>query len=454
MNETIDKICVIVYNIIGDKMKLIENEYCELKSIVTKDIKKEIIAFANTKGGKIYVGVEDNGNVIGNLNIDNCLQSLTGMINEGIKPSLVEYTQFKVEKYNNKEIIIIEIQSAPNKPYYLADKGLKPSGVYLRHGSSSIQATDEIIKKMIFEHSGLRFEEMISKNQDLTFDYLNKKFKNNNLEFDDNKYKILNIVNKENKYTNLGLLLSDECPYTIKFALFNGTNKIEFRDRKEFTGSILKQVDDLFEYFELFNKISGKIIGLKRIDVKDYPDYSLRESLLNAVIHRSYYFDSSIMVTLYDNKFEILSMGGLINGITLEEIYKGISATRNPNLSNIFYRLGYVESFGTGIGRIIDSYETFNKEPVLEATENTFSITLPNINYKEENTSSINLSPNITQKEMIIDYIKKYNKINRNETEKLLNVSKTRAYNILNEMIKENKIKKENVGKNTYYVLK
>ena len=139
---------------------------------------------------------------------------------------------------------------------------------------------------MIFEHTGLRFEEMISKNQELTFEYLEKKFKDNNLSFDENKYKILNIINEENKYTNLGLLLSDQCSYTIKCAIFNGTNKIEFRDRKEFTGSVLKQVDDLFEYFELFNKISGKIVGLKRIDVKDYPDYSLREALLNAIIHR------------------------------------------------------------------------------------------------------------------------------------------------------------------------
>ena len=269
-------------------MELLENECCELKGILTKDIKKEIIAFANTNGGKIYIGIDDNSNIIGIENIDNNLQALTGMINEGIKPSLIEYTQIKTEKYDDKDVIIIEIQSGPNKPYYLADKGLKPSGVYLRHGASSIQVSDEIIRKMIFEHASLRFEEMISKNQDLTFEYLEKKFKDNHLTFDTNKYKLLNIINEESKYTNLGLLLSDQCSYTIKCAIFNGTNKIEFRDRKEFTGSILKQVDDIFEYFELFNKISGKIIGLKRVDTRDYPEYSLREALLNAVIHRSY----------------------------------------------------------------------------------------------------------------------------------------------------------------------
>lgn len=434
-------------------MKIVENEYCELKQILTKDIKKEIIAFANTNGGKIYIGIDDNGNVTGLVNADKDLQALTGMINEGIKPSLIEYTQIKIEDYDDNQIIIVDIQSSPNKPYYLADKGLKPSGVYLRHGSSSIQASDEIIRKMIFEHSGLRFEEMVSNNQKLTFEYLNKKFKEVELSFDKNKYKALNIVNDGNKYTNLGLLLSEQCPYTIKCAIFNGINKIEFRDRKEFNGSILKQVDDLFEYFDLFNKTSGKIVGLQRIDTKDYPTYCLREALLNAVIHRSYYFESSILVTLYDNRFEIVSMGGLIDGITIKEIFKGISSSRNPNLANIFYRLGYVESFGTGVGRIMDSYEQYDKKPVFDATENTFSIMLPNVNYQENNTKENNVESHISQEEMIIDFINNYSKINRIDIEKILGISKTRAYIIINNMLDKKMIKKEGIGKNTYYVL-
>lgn len=420
-------------------MKLIENDFCELKSILTKDLKKEIIAFANTNGGKIYIGVDDNGKVIGVKDIDNDLQAITGMINEGIKPSLIEYAQIKVEELDGKNLIIIDIQSAPNKPYYLAEKGLKPSGVYLRHGASCIQASDEIIKKLIFEHSGLTFEEMLSKDQKLTFNYLKQKF-------------------KENKYTNLGLLLSDQCPYSIKCAIFSGLNKIEFRDRKEFTGSILKQVDDIFKYFEIFNKTSGKIIGLKRIDTRDYPEFSLREALLNAVIHRSYYYNSSVMVKIYDDRFEITSMGGLIDGITIADIFKGISLSRNPNLSNIFYRFGYVESFGTGIGRIMDSYNEFDKKPLFDATENTFSIILPNMNYKEVIDNYVNdnniIFHSLSQEDMIVQFLKKYNKINRNETEKLLNVSKTRAYKILDAMIDNNIINKEDNGKNTYYILK
>ena len=149
------------------------------------------------------------------------------------------------------------------------------------------------------------------------------------------------------------------------------------------------------------------------------------------------------MVTLYDDKFEIVSMGGLIDGITIKEIFKGISSSRNPNLANIFYRLGYVESFGTGVGIILDSYEHCDKKPSFDATENTFSITLPNMNYQEITDKSNIVIESLSQEDIIINYIKEYNKINRNIVEKLLNISKTRAYKILNEMLEKNILKKK-----------
>lgn len=110
------------------------------------------------------------------------------------------------------------------------------------------------------------------------------------------------------------------------------------------------------------------------------------------MIHRSYYFDSSILVSLYDDKFEIVFMGGLIDEITIQDIFKGVSSSRNPNLANIFYILGYVESFGTGIGRIMDSYANYEKKPFFDATDNTFSIVLPNVNYIEKDYSNKNFN--------------------------------------------------------------
>ena len=430
-----------------------EDQETELKVELTKDIKKEIVAFANTNNGTIYIGIDDNGKIIGLKQAEKDLEALSGMIREGIKSDLTLYTKIYIERVEDKDIIIVKVSEAPNKPYYLSDKGLKSSGVYLRHGNVSVQANEEVIKKLLIESNSNSFENNVSNIQDLHFEYLKNIFKNHNIEIDDNKFKALNIVNLNNEYTNLGLLLSDECPYSIKGAIFNGTNKLEFRDRKEFTGSVLKQVNDTFEYLDLYNKTKGKIVGLERIDTKDYPEYALRESLLNAVIHRDYNFTGSILVSLFDDHFEITSLGGLVKGISIEDLYNGVSESRNPNLANIFYRLKYVESFDTGIGRIIESYKEYDKEPLILNTENTFKVTLYNVNYIKENNIKT-LPTNLTQEEQITSYLKKNGKINRLIVESLLDVSKTRANDILNKMINDNILIQTGTGKNIYYVLK
>ncbi len=226
----------------------------------------------------------------------------------------------------------------------------------------------------------------------------------------------------------MGLLLSDECPYSIKCAIFDGNSKLEFKDKKEFTGSVLKQV-------------------------RDYPEYAIRESLLNAVIHRDYHFTGSILISLFEDHFEITSLGGLIKGLDIDDLYNGVSESRNPNLANIFYRLKYVESFGTGIGRIIESYKYFDKQPLIFNTENVFKVTLYNVNYVKNDNVKI-LPTNLTQEEQIIEYLKKNNKINRKIVESLLDVSKTRAIDILNSMISKNILIQSGTGKITYYILK
>lgn len=430
-----------------------EDQTTELKVELTKDIKKEIVAFANTNDGIIYIGVDDNGNVIGLKNPEKDLEALSGMIREGIKSDLTLYTKIYIESIEDKELIIVKVNEAPNKPYYLADKGLKSSGVYLRHGNASVQASEEVIKKMLMQSNSNSFESNISNIQDLHFEYLKTVFKSHGIEIDKNKFKTLNIVDLNNEYTNLGLLLSDECPYSIKCAIFNGSNKLEFKDRREFTGSVLKQVNDAFQYLDMYNKTKGKIVGLERIDTKDYPEYAIRESLLNAVIHRDYNFTGSILISLFDDHFEITSLGGLVKGLNIEELYHGVSESRNPNLANIFYRLKYVESFGTGIGRIMESYQEYDKEPLLLNTENIFQVTLYNVNYVKEENAKV-LPINLTQEEQITLYLKKNNKINRLIVEQLLEVSKTRANDILNKMIENDVIKQIGNGKNIFYVLK
>ena len=428
----------------------IESETLELKQELNKNIKKEIVALANSKGGTIYIGITDDGEILGLNNIKNDVESLSGMIREGIIGNLTTYTDIEIKEINQKAIIELHITSAPEKPYYLADKGLKPSGVYIRHGSSTIQATDEIIRKMLVESSKKNFEEEISNIQNLTFDYAKDVFQKKNIEFSKEKYKSLKMITND-KFNNLALLLSDQNPYTIKCAIFDGTNKTLFKDRKELYGSYLKIVEDAFYYMNLSNHINSTFNGLQRIDKKDYPDFSIREALLNAIIHRDYYYNGSILLSIFDDRIEINSTGGLINTLSLNDIYNGVSESRNPNFAEIFHRLNYVENYGTGIGRIMNEYKGSNLKPTIELSENVFKITLPNRNSIENKVSEFNAN---SQEEIIVNYIKEKNKITRAEVERLLNIGNSRSKQIINKLLEDNILIKEGTGKNTYYVLK
>ncbi|MCQ2749689.1 MAG: putative DNA binding domain-containing protein [Clostridia bacterium] len=428
----------------------IEDEFTELKEILTKDIKKEIIAFANTHGGKIYIGIDDSGKIVGVKNPNEDMESIASLIRDGIKGDLTLYTTINLVKLEGKDVIEVDVMDSPNKPYYLSDKGMKSSGVYLRFGNTSGPASEEAIKKMLLENQSDAFETLISSNQDLSFKTLMDTFASHEIKLDDNKMKSLNVMTSDGKYTNLGLLLSDECPYSIKCAIYNGTNNIEFKDRKEFTGSLLKQVSDAFEYLMLFNKTKGEIVGLERIDTRDYPEYALRETLLNAIIHRSYNYKGSILISLFDDRIEITSLGGIVSGLSIKDLYLGVSETRNQNLANVFYRLKYVESFGTGIGRILKSYEKFDMKPKFTDSDNAFKVTLYNCNY---NDNTIIKKDNTHQEDTIIKYLKENKKIERSGVEKLINVSTTRAKNILKKMCDDKQIKMIGNTRNISYVL-
>ena len=164
-------------------MELKENINVEFKKKFTTELKKEVVAFANTNEGTIYIGIDDFGNIIGIKNVDEVLNQVVLSIRNSIKPDITMYCNSKIERIENKDVIIIQVQRGALRPYYIADKGLKPSGVYVRQGSSSVPASEESIRKMIKETDGDSYEKLRSLNQDLTFDYTKKIFEKNALLF-------------------------------------------------------------------------------------------------------------------------------------------------------------------------------------------------------------------------------------------------------------------------------
>lgn len=320
--------------------------------------------------------------------------------------------------------------------------------------------TDDIKKTVIAfaNGDGKKYIELLSSNQDLSFEYTENVFKENNIEFNSKKYSTLGITDINGLYTNLGLLLSNENKHNIKVAIFQGNDMSVFRDKKEFGDSIFEQLENVLNYLDFYNKTYATIEGLKRNDKRDYSSKAIRESILNAIIHRDYSFSGSILIRLFDNRLEIMSLGGLVNNLSLDAISQGISQSRNEKLANIFYRLKLVESYGTGIPNIFSEYKDEPIKPKIKITDSSFLIILPNRNYKNDEkkeNNSINEDSMFVdmQHKKVVDLIKKYNVIKKEQIMTELKISIVRAYQIINKMISKKIIRKIKVGKSSYYQL-
>ncbi len=356
-----------------------ETEKIEYKSQFTEGIYKEVIAFANTDGGDVYVGVDNNGNVVGLTDVDKEYTSITNGIRSAIMPDVTMFARATIRPAD--KVVHIAVSEGTNKPYYLKEKGIKPSGVFVRQGTSSVPASHEQIRQMIKESDGDSFEENRSLEQNLTFEAAQRAFKFYGVEFNPEKYRALGITQKKGGvYTNLALLFSDQCAHTIKIAVFRDEACTEFRDSKEFGGSIFKQFEDAANYLALCNKTSSVIKGMVRTDKSDYPKEAVREALLNAIVHRDYGFSGSVIINVTDHKTEFVDIGGLPPGLSVEDIRSGISQPRNKNLAEAFHRLRLIESYGTGIRRIFNLYADCAEQPQIFVTRNTFKIVLPNMN--------------------------------------------------------------------------
>ncbi len=428
-----------------------ENITTELKRKYHKDIIKTVVAFANSKGGKIIIGVDDFKKVVGVNHPDKTLLSLTNAVRDGIKPDVSEFTSSSIHNYDGKTLIIYQVQRGTARPYYIAAKGLKPSGVYIRQGASSVPASRATILKMIKETDSDSYEECRALNQQLTFNALDEVFEQSNLTLKEPQFKTLGLIDADNLYTNLALLLSDQCHHTIKAAVYQGTSKNHFRDRYEFSGSLIKQMKETYAFIDRYNRTKSVINGLVRVDTRDYPETALREALINSIIHKDYSFGSDTLISLFDDRIEILTVGGLVKGITKQDILIGTSILRNKKLANIFYRLKWIEAYGTGIIKINDSYQKSANKPRIDITDNAFKITLPIIKVNQ-NLEVPQFQP-VDHEKQILSLLEANGTLSRKIIQQELKLSQTMTGRLLNKLIAKKLVQRIGLGKNTLYQL-
>ncbi len=301
------------------------------------------------------------------------------------------------------------------------------------------------------------FETEISQNQELSFEALQAEMNNRNLVLDQTEMKELRLINEEDLYTNLALLLSDQCPFSTFVAYFQGSDSTTLHSRWEFKGSLIKQMHEVYEKLDLLSNIRSSFSKINRIDTRDYPEVAIREAWLTCLVHSDYSVGRSSIIKIYDDRFEFVSMGGLISIYSMDSIRLGASLSRNPNLANIFFRMQLIECFGTGIGKIMRCYDELEQKPIFETAPGVFRVTLPNCNthplHKQTKEIYKNLDSFNEEKDMLMEHANAYGHITRKEAEEVLGSGTTKAFKVLRELCDEGKLRTRGNGKKVKYIL-
>lgn len=347
-----------------------ETRTLEFKETITNTFLKTVSAFSNYDGGTIYFGIDDDGNIKGLKDVKQACLDIENKINDSISPQ----PNYTMEIQNNDQTIKLTVKSGIQKPYLYKSKAFK------RNDTATIEADTLDLSRLILEGKNISFEELPCRQQELSFEILHRKLKEHiQIEaFNQDTLRTLNLYDNNNGYNNAAAILADTNHFPgidiVKF----GENISIIQKRATFENrSILEVYEKSIDVFRDYYQYEV-IQGADREKVEKIPEAAFREAIANALIHRAWDIASQIRVLMFDDRIEVISPGGLPSGITEEEYLSGkLSVLRNRNLANVFYRLGFVEIFGTGITRIKHLYEEGLIKPDFEVSENTIKIVLP-----------------------------------------------------------------------------
>ena len=347
-----------------------ETRIMEFKETITNTFLKTVSAFSNYNGGTILFGVDDDGNVKGLSDVKQACLDIENKINDSISPQ----PNYMLEIQNNNQTIKLTVKSGLQKPY------LYKSKAYKRNDTATIEVDTLEFSRLILDGKNISFEELPCKDQKLSFEILYRRLKENiQIEtFNQDTLKTLNLYDNVNGFNNVAGILADKNHFPgidiVKF----GENISIIQKRATFENTsvldIYEKAMDVFRDYYQYEVIQGA----DRKMIEKIPEAAFREAIANALIHRGWDVKSHVRVSMFDDRIELVSPGGLPAGITAEEYLSGkLSVLRNRNLANVFYRLGFVEIFGTGITRIKQLYAESLTKPDFEISENTIKIILP-----------------------------------------------------------------------------
>ena len=402
-----------------EKLPAHENVRVAFSGGWNRTTQKTMIAFANTLGGDLYFGLNEEGKVLrlGKKEVERIARSVYAFCSAETDPVMLGLVSTKVKAVHAGGYLLrATVLPGQDRPYAL--KGERyTGGAYVRDGSATVTATEEEIRDMIRESAPDSWESRLSRRTDLTFEEAAYVFRKYNIDFAPAHHRQLGLANENGYFTRLGELLSDQNQTRLVIETFS-------RDAASLSVP--------------FHKTDG--LANRRYFA--WPPKALREALVNCAVHRDYAEPEPTKVSVFPSRFEFLSYGSIPGRLSVEDIVlEGVSKCRNEHLADILRRLGWMENYGSGFPMIWREYANSGVEPKLEATRRVFRIVLPRIH--DESRGSI--------KERCRELFESHDILAMADVMSSLNISRTSANSAVNALLREGMIEKFGSGRTTRY---
>ena len=440
-----------------------ESQRIEFKASLKlrKGIGETISAFANAEGGIILIGVSDEGETLGIDIGKKTLEDLANWMKENSDPQI--YPSMKEHQVDGKHIMELSVKESDEKPVFFKARAFQRVGK--TNQRISVSKIRELAKQ---ERKKLHWDEGICENitlEDIDEEkvkwFLEKIRYERRLEIDPDisireALERLDLT-RNGRMTNASVLLFGKNPQKLFFQAesrcgrFKGTKPLEFIDMKVLGGNIIDQREGVVEFVKEHIKFQAKIVGMERVETWEYPIEAIREAITNAICHRDYEISANVQVRIFDDRIEVWGCGLLPEPLTLEDLKKEHrSILRNPLIGKCFFLIKFIEQWGTGTNRIVNSCLNHGlPEPLFEELSGGLVVILRKYKITEE------IMRELRDKERaIINYIMDKGKISRRECVELLKSSSTTAYRYLKALEEKRLITRRGNGKNIYYVLK
>lgn len=432
------------------------------------EIIETISAFANTEGGKIFIGISKTGKLLGVQLGKGTIENLTNQISQHTDPKV--HPRITTKKIEGKEIIIIDVRKSYDR------LTLAFGRPYIRVGKSTMKMSKDEYERLILEKhkEKLQFDKEICDKanlNDLDWEFVKKEFiplyeKSSGKKITGTPKSILESLScvKDNKPTNAGILLFGKDPQKFFMNAYIALARyaaeevdVKRLDYKEFTGNLFQQIDNCSKYIKENISVMSQLRKdrIQREDIPEYGWFSIREIITNAVCHRDYSnVGTKVIVKMFSNRIEFYNPGGLHKGITPKNIAE-MQFSRNPVIAKILAKVEYIEELGEGWNKILKEHKEHPlkpKLPAVKADEHAFIVNIYSSKDKfTEQKEPIELSD---RQQKIISYLKANKKINTTSCAKLLDISNDTALRELSSLKTKGLIIKKGIGRTTSYALK